>query len=44
LQRRREAGLEWVLRSRGVEFVDPATGVSVLPICAHTHENSLPLI
>jgi len=29
LRRRREAGLEWVVRSRGVEFVDPATGVSV---------------
>src|SRR5208282_2001495 len=26
LQRRRSAGLEWVVRSRGVEFVDPATG------------------
>jgi len=37
LQRRREAGLEWVVRSRGVEFVDPATGVSIMPICAHTH-------
>jgi hypothetical protein len=29
LRRRRAAGLEWVVRSRGVEFVDPATGVSV---------------
>jgi hypothetical protein len=38
LQRRREAGLEWVVRSRGVEFVDPATGVSILPICAHTYQ------
>ena len=37
LQRRREAGLEWVVRSRGVEFVDPATGISVLPICAPTY-------
>jgi hypothetical protein len=36
LQRRREAGLEWVVRSRGVEFVDPATGISIMPICAHT--------
>ena len=26
LRRRRAAGLEWVVRSRGVEFVDPATG------------------
>src|SRR5580658_444292 len=40
LQRRREAGLEWVVRSRGVEFVDPATGVSILPICAHTYRAS----
>jgi len=29
LERRRAAGLEWVVRSRGVEFVDPATGLSV---------------
>ena len=36
LQRRRDVGLEWVVRSRGVEFVNPATGVSILPICAHT--------
>jgi hypothetical protein len=34
LQRRRKAGLEWVVRSRGVEFVNPATGVSIVPICA----------
>ena len=27
LRRRRSAGLEWVVRSRGVEFVDPATGM-----------------
>lgn len=26
LKRRREAGLEWVVRRRGVEFVNPATG------------------
>jgi hypothetical protein len=39
LQRRREVGLEWVVRSRGVEFVDPATGISILPICAHTYQN-----
>lgn len=37
LQRRRQAGLEWVVRSRGVDFVDPATGSSIMPICAHTH-------
>lgn len=40
LLRRRAGGLEWVVRSRGVEFVDPATGVAILPICAYTHENS----
>jgi hypothetical protein len=39
LQRRREVGLEWVVRSMGVEFVDPATGISILPICAHTYQN-----
>jgi hypothetical protein len=43
LQRRREAGLEWVVRSRGVEFVNPATGISILPICAHTYQSSHPL-
>ena len=43
-ERRLEAGLEWVVRSRGVEFVDPATGVSILPICAHTHQSEPPLI
>ena len=32
LRRRRTAGLEWVVRSRGVEFVDPATGT---PATAH---------
>ena len=44
LQRRRDAGLEWVVRSRGVEFVDPATGLSILPICAHTYRSAPPLI
>ena len=29
LRRRRDAGLEWVVRSRGVEFVDPRTGASI---------------
>lgn len=29
LQRRHTAGLEWVIRSRGVEFVDPRTGNSI---------------
>jgi hypothetical protein len=32
LHRRRSAHLEWVIRSRGVEFVDPATGN---PVSAH---------
>jgi hypothetical protein len=32
LRRRRAAGLEWVVRSRGVEFVDPSTGI---PLSAH---------
>jgi len=36
-ERRRAAGLEWVVRSRGVEFVNPATGSSIMPICAHTY-------
>jgi hypothetical protein len=36
LERRREAKLEWVVRSRGVEFVDPTNGTSIMPICAHT--------
>jgi len=44
LQRRRNAGLEWVVRSRGVEFVDPATGISILPICAHTYQSDPSLI
>jgi hypothetical protein len=39
LQRRREAGLEWVVRSRGVEFVNPTTGTSILPICAPTYQS-----
>jgi len=34
-QRRRDAGMEWVVRSRGVEFVDPLTG-TLLPTCAVT--------
>ena len=32
-------GLEWVVRSRGVEFVDPSTGISIMPICAHTYQD-----
>jgi len=35
LRRRRDAGFDWVVRSRGVEFVDPFTG-SILPMCAVT--------
>jgi hypothetical protein len=36
LRRRRDAGLEWVVRSRGVEFVDPRTGISVAAhLCAY---------
>jgi hypothetical protein len=44
LQRRHLAGLEWVVRSRGVEFVDPTTGIGILPICAHTHQSDASLI
>ena len=43
-ERRRKAGLQWVVRSRGVEFVDPATGASILPICAPTYQSDPPLI
>jgi len=43
-ERRHEAGLDWVVRSRGVEFVDPATGATILPICAHTYQSSPSLI
>lgn len=39
LRRRRGAGLEWVIRSRGVEFVNPKTGgsISAHP-CAYVSE------
>jgi len=30
LRRRREHGLQWVVRSRGVDFVDPTTGASMV--------------
>ena len=30
LRRRQERGLEWVVRSRGVDFVDPRTGLSLI--------------
>ncbi|HLY19775.1 MAG TPA: hypothetical protein VKR61_21260 [Bryobacteraceae bacterium] len=36
LRRRSDAGLQWVIRSRGVEFVDPRTGSAILPNCAVT--------
>ena len=39
LRRRRQQGLEWVVRSRGVEFVNPATGVGVTAhLCSHVPE------
>ena len=39
LQRRRTAGLEWVIRSRGVEFVDPQTGNAVnAQLCSYALE------
>jgi hypothetical protein len=44
VRRRRERGLEWVVRSRGVEFVDPSTGTTLLPICALTHQISPTLL
>jgi hypothetical protein len=31
LRRRKTAGLEWVVRTRGVSFVDPKTGAPMLP-------------
>jgi hypothetical protein len=31
LRRRKSAGLEWVIRTRGVSFVDPKTGAPMLP-------------
>jgi hypothetical protein len=41
LRRRREAGLEWVIRSRGVEFVDPATGNSLSAhLCGYVSEGA----
>jgi hypothetical protein len=43
LHRRRAAGLEWVVRSRGVEFVDPATGISVSAhLCGYASEQLSP--
>jgi hypothetical protein len=39
LRRRRAAGLEWVIRSRGVEFVDPSTGTPVsAQLCGYASE------
>jgi hypothetical protein len=44
LGRRRAAGLEWVVRSRGVEFVDPATGISLSAhLCGYASEDASPL-
>jgi hypothetical protein len=34
-ERRHAAGFEWVVRSRGVEFVDPATGMPVAHVCGY---------
>jgi hypothetical protein len=39
LRRRRSVGLEWVVRSRGVEFVDPATGmIHPAHLCGYVSE------
>jgi hypothetical protein len=44
LRRRRAAGLEWVVRSRGVEFVDPSTGSPVAAhLCGYVSEEPSPL-
>jgi hypothetical protein len=44
LRRRRAAGLEWVVRSRGVEFVDPATGIPLSAhLCGYVSEEALAL-
>jgi len=41
LRRRRAAGLEWVVRSRGVEFVNPATGMPVdAQLCGYVSERA----
>ncbi len=43
VRRRQEHRLEWVVRSRGVEFVDPATGASLIAhLCAYTSEQAPP--
>jgi hypothetical protein len=43
LRRRHAAGLEWVVRSRGVEFVDPATGTPVTAhLCGYVSEGTSP--
>jgi hypothetical protein len=39
LRRRHERGLEWVVRSRGVEFVDPSTGQGITAhLCGYVSE------
>lgn len=41
VQRRRAGGLEWVVRSRGVEFVDPATGLTrIAHLCDYVASDS----
>ena len=43
LRRRRAAGLEWVVRSRGVEFVDPATGMALSAhLCGYVSQEASP--
>jgi hypothetical protein len=44
LRRRRAAGLEWVVRSRGVEFVDPSTGIPIsAQLCGYVSEQTSPV-
>ena len=44
LSRRQAAGLEWVVRSRGVEFVDPATGIPCSAhLCGYALDEAAPL-
>jgi hypothetical protein len=41
VRRRRAAGLEWVVRSRGVEFVDPSTGIALAAhLCGYASEEA----
>jgi hypothetical protein len=44
VRRRRAAGLEWVVRSRGVEFVDPSTGIPLAAhLCGYASEEASPV-